>query len=447
MVFKRFSIASLIRVILLAITVYLLFYLYFKTELVITTLFMALLSLAQVVALVRFIGKTNRDLVRFLQAIEFSDFSQTYISGLKGSAFEDLNREFDKVLTRFRKIRMEREENYHYLQTVIQHVAVGLITYRRDGTVEMVNNAARRLLQISAPRNIEQLDSVNPALTALLRDIDPGDKDLIKVTVNGRLLLLSVYATGFILRGEQYRLVALQDIQNEMEEKEMEAWHNLIRVLTHEIMNSITPISSLAATANAMVNTAEFGGSADEETIADLQSALSTIEKRSRGLIAFLDDYRKLTRIPAPKFQRVGLAEIIAGLTSLLQDQLDRDGIRLKTAVDPPDLKIMADRDLLEQVLINIGKNAIEAVRGVVGPQIGFAARIDGHGNPLIEISDNGCGIEPEVIENIFIPFFTTKPDGNGIGLSLSREIVRRHKGRLEVESEPGRGAVFTLYL
>ena len=282
-----------------------------------------------------------------------------------------------------------------------------------------------------------------------LVNISPGDKELIKLQQEDDLLQLSIFATGFILRRQQLMLVAMQNIQHELEEKEIISWQNLIRVLTHEIMNSITPIASLASTAQGLLKNnkeCEVPESMNE-VIDDVRNAVNTIEKRSNGLLTFIENYRKLTRIPKPAFKVVPVRDLFDRVEYLLKDQFEHSSIKFKKRVDPESLTITADPALMEQVLINLCKNAAEALNGITMPKIKMKAGTDGRGNPVIKVSDNGKGIAEEVVEKIFIPFFTTKPQGSGIGLSLSRQIIRLHKGTIGVASTPNEKTVFKLRL
>jgi len=242
-------------------------------------------------------------------------------------------------------------------------------------------------------------------------------------------------------------LVSIQNIQSELEEKEMEAWQNLIRVLTHEIMNSITPISSLASTtADLLPDIRDTAADArHDEIVDDIHSAIKTIQKRSNGLLQFVDNYRKLTRIPKPNFEIIGVAELIQRVTDLSRKQMENYHIELEIEIEPESLEITADPVLIEQVLINLCKNAIEAVRETDHAQIRVRSQLDARGHVNIHVQDNGPGIKPEVLDKIFIPFFTTKQNGSGIGLSLSRQIMRLHGASIGVKSNAQEGTKFTL--
>ncbi len=444
---RRFDVHCIVRVLVLSGSICLLAYLLVKTAFIAATIFVGLTIGYQIYALMRYVTKTNRDLNRFLLSIKHSDFSQSFTTQLEGSGFEELNTAFSEVTHEFQRAKIEKEEHFRFLQTIIDHVGIALIAFNPDGRVELINNAAKKLLKIPRLGNINEIESVSTGLADKLGNISPGDKDLFKLKQGDDLLQLSIYATGFSLRQQQLILVAMQNIQSELEEKEMASWQNLIRVLTHEIMNSITPIASLASTANGLLNGDTECKVPEEinEVITDVGHAVKTIEKRSKGLITFIDNYRKLTRIPKPDFKIVQVKDLFERVESLMGDQIKKTAIRYKNEIDPQSLSITADPALIEQVLINLCKNSVEAVHGVSHPKIKLKAVTDGLGNPVIKVIDNGKGITEEVAERIFIPFFTTKPEGSGIGLSLSRQIIRLHKGTIGVASIPAQRTVFKI--
>ena len=447
MVLKKFYINCIIRVLILSATICLIAYLLVKTDFIAATIFLCLFAAYQIFSLIRYVTKTNKDINRFLLSIKHSDFSQSFTNNLKGAGFDELNAAFSEVSKEFQQAKIEKEEHFRFLQTIIDHVGIALVAFDSQGNVELMNNAAKKLLNIPRLGNIKDLESISRRLADKLVNISPGDKDLIKLQQDDDLLQLSIYATGFILRQQQLILVAMQNIQHELEEKEMISWQNLIRVLTHEIMNSITPIASLASTAQGLLKDnqdCEVPESMNE-AIGDVRQAVNTIEKRSTGLLTFIENYRKLTRIPKPAFKVVQVKDLFDRVEYLLKDQFEQSAIKFKSRIDPESLTITADPALIEQVLINLCKNSMEAVNGVINPKIKLKADTDGRGNPVIKVSDNGKGITESVVEKIFIPFFTTKPLGSGIGLSLSRQIMRLHKGTIGVTSTPNEKTVFKL--
>jgi nitrogen fixation/metabolism regulation signal transduction histidine kinase len=444
---RRFAVNCIIRVLLLSGSICLLAFLLFKTEFIAASIFLGLIGAYQIYSLIRYVTKTNGDLNRFLLSVRHSDFSQSYTNKLKGSGFDELNTAFSEVTKEFQQAKIEKEEHFRFLQTIIDHVGIALIAFNPDGEVELINNAAKKLLKIPRLGNIKDIESISSGLADKLSSISPGDKDLVKFKQGDNLLQLSIYATGFILRQQQLNLVAMQNIQSELEEKEMISWQNLIRVLTHEIMNSITPIASLASTAAGLLKDDKECKVPEglNEVITDVGHAVKTIEKRSKGLITFIDNYRKLTRIPKPDFKIVQVKDLFERVESLMAEQFERHSIRFRMQVDPESLTITADPALIEQVLINLCKNSVEAISGVSRPKIKLKAGTDGLGNPVVKVIDNGKGIAEDVAERIFIPFFTTKPEGSGIGLSLSRQIIRMHKGTIGVTSTPKEKTAFKL--
>lgn len=441
--FRHFRLQCVVRVILLGLSLLVLSYLAIASSLYATIALVATAIVYQSYSLIHYVETTNRQLTRFMQSIEFADLSQTFNERRLGASFDELYRSFTDVTEIFRKVRAEREEQYRYLQTVVQHVGVGVITYLPNGDVEIMNTAARRLLEIGTSiHNLSALSTSHPELVDRLLTMGPGERVLQKVGESQ----LSLYATEFKMQDRHLRLVSLQNIESELEEKEMEAWQNLIRVLTHEIMNSVTPIASLASTANDLLADGTEGyASADPEVMDDVCMALKTIQSRSEGLLHFVQAYRNLTRIRTPELQVIPVTSLFQGIGDLLSPRMQEAGITFDTQVDPVDLEVSVDPELIEQVLINLVTNAIQSVENRGNARIRMAAERDDKRRVLIRVTDNGSGILPDVIEKIFIPFFTTRQEGSGIGLSLSRQIMRMHRGIIIARSAPDSETTFTL--
>jgi nitrogen fixation/metabolism regulation signal transduction histidine kinase len=438
-----------VRVALLVITMLLIVFTYQQTAYMVSTIILSLLLVVQVVALIRYTEQTNRKLIRFFESIRHADFTSSFTDNELGRSFEGLNWEFNKVIAAFNKNKTEKEEHFNYLLTVIQHVSIGIIVFKRDGHVDVFNNAVKRLLQIATLRKIEHLKDISEDLPDKLMQMKAGEKILLKLFIKDELVQLSIHATEFRMRGEEYLLVSFQDIHPELEQKEIESWQKLIRVLTHEIMNSITPISSLASTVSSMLN--EYKSSnpqitADEqEGLEDILHAISTIESRSKGLLNFVEIYRNLTRIPKPNFRYFSVSELFDRSLELLQPKISQYNILIRIKIFPQDLKILADPDLIDQVVINLLLNAVDAIKEVPEPQITIVASTNLNNRTTIEFADNGKGIKQDILDKIFMPFFTSKKTGSGIGLSLSRQIMQMHKGSISVRSKPDEGALFTL--
>ena len=434
---------------MLALTVFLFFLLLSLDRYRFSAIIVGLLVILEIFLLVRYVERTNRKLTQFFQSIRYADFSSSFSDPGLGKSFEDLSREFNQVIEVFRKYRAEKEESFNYLQTVIQHVSIGILVFQRDGKVDVFNQAVRKMLKIRNIRDIHELEEVKEDLPAILLGLKAGDSTLIKLFTDSELLQLSINATEFRMRGEDYILLSMQDISAELDEKEIESWQKMIRVLTHEIMNSITPITSLASTVHDMTVDKQDGKTVirqlDDEDAESVDSALVTIKNRSQGLLNFVEVYRNLTRIPKPNFRYFRVSELFDRCYLLLHPRMEEHQIKCSRTVFPPDLMITADPDLIDQVIINLMLNSIDAVSEVEDPQISIFATLNSSNRVTIDFKDNGVGIKPDVMDKIFMPFFTSKKQGSGVGLSLSRQIMHLHKGSVSVRSKPGEGTVFTL--
>ncbi|UZR92964.1 sensor histidine kinase [Chondrinema litorale] len=418
----------------------------------ITVAFVAGLVVYQVSAMINLLENTNREVIDFLSSIRYDDFSQSYQLSGRGGTFDQLNNEFNNVIQNFKNIRNEKEAEYQYLKNIIHHIGIGILSFDKKGDVQIINTAAKRLFKINRLRNISKLQVFSPELVEHLHQLRTGSKALVRVRDNGEIVQLAIYAIELYLKGEEFKLVTVQNIQSELEEKEMEAWQNLIRVLTHEIMNSVTPISSLANTVHGEIeyikSTAEQEVS--QEDLEDIGMAIDTIKRRSEALIRFVSDFRNLTHMPEPNFNHVKVAEMFRHIQILMNNECKLYKINFTTKLEPESLIVTADQELIEQVLINMVKNAVQAL-GEMGEEenanktIMLSAYQNSNNRPVISINDNGPGIDKDAIDRIFIPFFTTKKSGSGIGLSLSRQIMRKHKGTITANSNPGEGTTFNL--
>jgi signal transduction histidine kinase len=384
------------------------------------------------VSLVRYTEKIARDLTRFLESVRYADFTRRFTTDGRGVIFEDLRDAFEEVTSEFRRLRAEKERQVRYLEQVVQHLGVALITYRDDGAVEIMNTSARRLLRTGPVRHVQGLERVSDALAEALATLDSGEQAMVRVEEEDRTLQLAVRVSRFQLQGEPHALASIQDLRNELEEKEMEAWQQLTSVLTHEIMNSVAPISSLASTASRRLQDPDDADAIPAGRAVDAREAVDTIERRSESLINFVDAYRSFTDIPSPEFDVLSVHDLLENVRRLLRAQIEEQDLDVEISVEPPGLTVNA----LQAI-----EDAPDANRG----RIALRARIDRRSRPVIQVRDNGPGIPQDVQEKIFVPFFTTKEDGSGIGLSLSRQIMRLHGGTISVRSTPGEGTEFTL--
>lgn len=447
--FRNFRLQIIYRVILLIATIFVVFYLARETRYLVSAAIVGVVVILLTINLIAFVERTNTKLRKFLESIRHSDFASSFSDKGMGKNFDGLNFEFNKVIEQFKQNRAEKQEHFNYLQTVVQHVSIGIIAFTKDGKIDIFNNAAKKLFRINNLRYINDLSKIEKELPERLLGLKAGEKSLIKLFLEDEFLQLSVSATEFKMRGEEYILISLQNIHAELEEKEIESWQKLIRVLTHEIMNSITPISSLAATVHEMLLVTLEDSlklrELDNEDLEGIDKGLKTIQSRSQGLLNFVEIYRNLTRIPKPSFKYFEINELFSRAEDLLKPKMERMGINCISRIMPEDVKITADPDLIDQVLINLILNAIDAVKDVKDPKILITASQNKNNRTMIDVSDNGYGIKPDIIDKIFMPFFTSKKTGSGIGLSLSRQIMSLHKGNISVKSRPEEGTTFTL--
>ncbi len=366
-----------------------------------------------------------------------------------GASFQELNNAFNEVINDFQRVRSEKEEHFYYLQTILQNIDVSVVAYRNDGTIELINKSAKKLFQVSGLRNIQGLETLSPELVETMFRIQPGQNELVRVQDDDDFLQLAIYATNFKIKDKVITLATIKDIQSELEEQETEAWQKLIRVLTHEIMNSIAPISSISSTltevTKTLPRTKDGNLSLDTETEKELTHALNTINKRSNGLLHFVNTYRNLTKIPQPNFTICKVSGILNNVSNLMAEEIKELGIKFLVKVEPENISFTADGHLIEQVIINLVKNSVQALREVENAEIKLTCFFNKRGRVTIQVFDNGPGILPEVLEKIFIPFFTTKPNGSGIGLALSRQILKLHNGSINAQSTPDKETVFTL--
>ena len=402
----------------------------------------------QVTQLMKVVESSNDNIASFLDSIRFDDLSQSFKTDSNDPSIQRLHKELNEALSKLRMSRREKDSEYQFFKNIVQHVAIGLLTFKRDGSIQIMNSAAKRLLRISKADRIEDLKEVSESLVDTFVKLKTGGRELLRLKFGDETVQLSVFAIELTLRDEEVKLISMSNIQSELEEKEMEAWQNLVRVLTHEIMNSVTPISSLAGIVEEDLKKrldVETEAPLKREDLEDMYLSLQTISKRSAGLIRFVKEFRNLTHIPKPKLAEVSVKELLDELSILYKKELADHAINISVQVNPVNLYILADKTMIEQVLINLLKNAIQAFDEQTDKRIELQAYANEKGRAVISVKDNGAGIDSEALEKIFIPFFSTKKTGSGIGLSLSKQIMRQHEGNITVKSTLGEGTEFLL--
>jgi two-component system nitrogen regulation sensor histidine kinase NtrY len=447
MAYSRFHTGVALRAAALALTIMGAVWMMAQTRWYVTISLVLATALAQIVALVRLAAQSSREVARFLDAISFDDTSQSFSGLLADSSHRELGTAMTRVLTQLRLVRSEREEQGRYFQTLIAHVPVALISTDERGGVKLLNMAARRLFGTALAETM-QFVRHGEAFAVGMESIRPGTAAILRMERPTGTLQLKVAATELALGGIRYRLISLQNIESEMSAQEMVAWQTVIRVMAHEVMNSLTPVSSLAATAHDLVSGVIKQLPADDPRAAaltDAGEALETVTRRSQGLLHFVQNHRRLTKHLVTQIEVAPVQRIFARLQRLLANDLAARDIHLTTSVEPETLEIAADIELLDQALINLVRNAIEALRDAPAGRIALSARRDLDGRVAIVVADNGPGIAPDQREKIFVPFFTTKRQGSGVGLTLVRQIATAHAATVDVSSTPGGGATVSL--
>jgi signal transduction histidine kinase len=449
MVFNNFKFNIIVRVIVITLTILLFANLSAAETFFLIPLLVMALVVIQVISLIRYIDRTNEEITRFFDNLKNQEKNDQNTQSESEEFSNTLSEQYNKEIEKLKNTRADRDAKYQYLKTIVQHIGIGIITFNKEGEIQIINTAAKRLFRISHIKNIKELRSISETLVDSFFKLRTGGKDLIKIIHSDETIQLAVFAIELTLQDEEFKLVSLQNIQTELEENEMEAWQKLVRVLTHEIMNSVTPISSLANTLEEDIKLhldreSEQKEMSNEE-LEDLHLAIKTIQKRSDGLIRFVTDFRSLTHIPKTQFTDVPAKELFDHIDLLMRHELDENKVIFRKEVQPQDLNLKIDRELIEQVLINLIKNAIQALEEQSDRQVSLSAFKRDHKHTFISVRDNGPGIDEEAQSKIFIPFYTTKKNGSGIGLSLSKQIMRQHLGSISVKSNNNEGTEFIL--
>jgi len=450
--FKRFSLLISIRTVLAMLTLILLTQAIIRDGYHATILLLSIVLIVQFFELVRFISKTNAELVRFFDAVRHADFSQRFELKSLGTGFDDLGSTFSDILKRIQQVRSNQEAELRQIKAIIEHVPVPLLSINQNGKITLWNNSVRRLFGSNAVTHIDDMAQFDESFPKKLQGILAGEKTLVHITIDDMEHKLIISATEVITASHRETLLSLQDIQSELAIAQLQAWQDLVSVLTHEIMNSITPVASLAKTAVDLVEDVQDKTQAlpavnqeIREELEDVLGAVKTVARRSDGLMKFVTSYRQLTRLPSPNKKAVQVATLFEHVEKLTQQDWQEKGIELTSTIAPQGLDIIVDADMVEQILINLLHNAAQALAHTPAAQVSFSAFLNIRGHVVIEVADNGSGIDPDNIQQIFVPFFTTKKEGSGVGLALTRQVMLAHQGKVAVRNNEQGGATFSL--
>lgn len=447
MVFSRFRLSIIIQVLLIVLTAIAFSWTIRQEYMLITSISLVIVMVIQIIALVWFNQRIIRDLRKFVLSLRYDDVSVQFNTEKKlDPLFSPFYQELDIIIKQISEARAEKVIEHQYFLNTITHIDTGIIALNEKERIELHNNAALYLLGVSQLNSLNGLEKSHPNLIPIFRQLKPGDTELIKLVVHNEMVHLSVRAARFKLKNKTIKLLTLQNINTEIDRNEIESWQKLIRVLTHEIMNSVSPIKLLSGSLIDMFEENEQiknKQAIDDTTIQNSLLGLKTIRKRTEGLSKFVETYRNLAHIPKPNMKEVELGQFLLHVKVLVSNELHEKGIKLLLN-ETDEQMVLIDEELLEQVLINLIKNAAEAIMNTENKIIEITTQ-QLKSKTRIMVIDYGPGIPDDVLENIFIPFYTTKANGSGIGLSLSRQIVHAMGGSLTVKSEQNKKTVFTI--
>lgn len=400
----------------------------------------------EVIDLIRYQRKAQDEVEDFVESVHYRDFSRHFDERRAPNELKPLRKGFNEINSTFKTISRERETQYYYLQKILELVDTGIISFEQEnGEVAWINESFKKLLGIPYLKNIDSLKKRETKLYEDVIDLKPGDSKVISFTRERQIY--KVLVSSSLLRSDNklYKLLAFQNVSEALDDTESKAWSKLLNVMTHEIMNSVAPISSLADTLKNRLQSIDKTNIAGTDDLEDLELGIDTIKRRSEGLLKFTESYRNLNKITKLDLEKILVCDLFENLNTLMQPTLEKKYIELDIILRDLSLAIEVDLNLIEQVLINLLINAIEAVKDRDEPQITLSAELQANNKTVIKIADNGIGMPPDIIEKIFIPFFSTRKTGSGIGLSLCKQIMMLHKGNIQVQSVEGKGSVFIL--
>jgi nitrogen fixation/metabolism regulation signal transduction histidine kinase len=445
MIFNRYEWRLLLRVFLMFLALLAASYVVVIGQPLYLVIFVPLIIYA-VIEMIRFQKKAQDEVNQFVESIHYRDFSRHFDVRRAPNELKPLRKGFNDINTTFKLISRERETQYHYLQKILELVDTGILSFEEEsGNISWINEAFKNLIGIPYLKTVHSLEKREPGLYLELIKVKPGDSKIITVTRNQQLVKILI--TASVMRSDDilYKLIAFQNVSEALDETESKAWQKLLNVMTHEIMNSVAPISSLADTLKNRLQSPEIANSVQSSELEDLELGIDTIKRRSEGLLKFTESYRSLNKITKLDQNKILVRDLFENLNSLMRPTLEKKNIELEIILRDPTLAIQADINLIEQVMINLLVNAIEAVKDREEPRLILSAEIQNNNKTLVKVTDNGLGMPPELLDKIFIPFFSTRKTGSGIGLSLCKQIMLLHKGNIQVQSTEGKGSSFIL--
>src|SRR5579871_5196394 len=445
MIFKQYHVRLLIRVALLFITLTIAALLVVKGTFIYFVVLLPVIAF-QLVDFYRFNRKAQDELQQFVESVHYRDFSRHFDVKRAPLELQPLRKGFNEINTTFKVISRERETQYQYLQRILELVDTGILSYdNENGDIGWMNESLKKIIGVPYLKTIHSMEKRDEFLYHEVLNLKPGDNKVVSIARNKSAFKVLLSATAFQTESRIYKLIAFQNVDEALDENEAKAWQKLLSVMTHEIMNSIAPISSLADTMLNRLQNSVTHIREDGTVFEDLELGIDTIKRRSEGLLRFAETYRNLNKITTPNVKSIYVVDLFENLHHLMQPTLEQKNIELEIILKDTEMKLEADPSLIEQVLINLIVNAVEAVKDRENPRIILSATFAQNNKAIIKIADNGTGMPDELIDKIFVPFFSTKKNGSGIGLSLCKQIMMLHKGNIHVQSVDGEGTAFLL--
>ncbi|MEH6680574.1 MAG: ATP-binding protein [Sediminicola sp.] len=445
---RNFYVQLVVRVIFLTLIALGVAFLFLEKQYLLSSLCSVALML-QTIYIIGYVNHTNRKIAYFFESIKNEDFTLRFPEHADINSLKELNRSLNMLNGMIQKVHLENQAQEKYYQEIIKQADMGILTFNKKGHILFANMKMEELLNHKPLNHIKQLDQIDPSLYGLFQQLKPFDRKLVQLTNERERKQIALKATSLVLNKEEVLLVVAQDINRELEEKETDSWVRLIRVLAHEIMNTITPITSIS---ESILKYYKSGKDIlpleeiKEDHIRNTIKGLEVIREQGADLMAFVTSYRSILSLPAPDKALVTAHRLLNKVKVLMDQENGNDAVHISTAVEPGDLELFIDEKQLSHVLINLGKNALQALGHQENGRILLQAGINLQGQKYIEVRDNGPGVDPELVDEIFVPFFTTKTGGTGIGLSLSKQIMHLHGGYMKLHSVPARETSFFLY-
>jgi two-component system nitrogen regulation sensor histidine kinase NtrY len=442
MTLRNIRLQIVLRILLIALSIFLVCWLFLVEESKIRSLYAMLIPLGLIIELFYFLDRNNRHLKNYLEAIRWDDMSIKMPEDISNRSLRDLNKTLNMFNRKLEKLRRENMSQAFFTQALTEDALIGLVVVDQENRIYYVNKSLIRLIGTTTINHMSPAEQALEPVWEMIAGLETGRKKTVEIGIKGQSRILLFQVSEFVIGRESYRLFSAQNIKSEVELTEIETWKKLIRVLSHEILNSTSPILSLSSTLTDMIHDE---GQNQEELVGQLNEGLDVINQRCQGLIKFTNAFSTISKLPEPRKEEINTNELLKNLRVLFQQQMQERKIGFEYTVMPEAELMHADRYQLEQVLINLIKNAIESFTDDASRrQIRIA--VTAMGSTLrIEVTDTGMGIPQDKLDQVFLPFFTTKKEGSGIGLALSKQILYNHKGTISIESAPEKGTSIIL--